>query len=80
MDEEITMSKRITKSSELINYYGFIKYKADGKEITSKMNALDTQFAVDKYAYAEIPLEAKNSPSLELILLIRGEKYTIILK
>ena len=50
------------------------------KEITSKMYSIDVEYATDKFAYAEIPMEAKNSPSLELILLIRGEKYTIILK
>ena len=80
MDETITMSKRISKSSELMNYYGFVKYKVGDKEITSKMYSIDVEYATDKFAYAEIPMEAKNSPSLELILLIRGEKYTIILK
>ena len=80
LDDSITMSKRITKSSDLIGYYGFIKYKLDEEDITSKMYPITVEYAVDKFAYAEIPMEAKNSPNLDLILLIRGEKYTIVLK
>lgn len=80
MDQETTMAKRITKASDLIGYYGFIKYKVDGQDITSKMYPVSVEYAVDKFAYAEVPMAAKDSDSLELILLIRGEKYTIILK
>ena len=80
MDESVTMVKRITKASDLIGFYGFIKYKSEGKDVTTKMSAVDVEYATDKFAYAEVPMEVKNSPSLELILLIRGEKYTIILK
>ena len=60
--------------------------EVDGDELVLRdskgrqLSRITVEYAVDKFAYAEIPMEAKNSPNLDLILLIRGEKYTIVLK
>lgn len=80
LNPELFITKYITKTSDLINYYGYLRYGNDVKTTTIKLNPVETNFSSDKYIYSEIPAEAEKAEKIDLILIIRDKKYTINLK
>ena len=75
MDKTVYVNKFITYPEDLLNYY-----KKSGKYKTTSLNKLDVDIEKNEYAYFEIPSELENATKIELILLIRGIKYTFVLK
>lgn len=80
MDKTVYVNKFITYPEDLLNYYGFLRYRISGKYKTTSLNKLDVDIEKNEYAYFEIPSELENATKIELILLIRGIKYTFVLK
>ena len=80
MDKSVYVNKLIKYPEDLFNYYGFIRYRYMGKYKTVKLDKINTDIFKNEYSYFEIPQEVINSNKIELILLIRGIKYTFILK
>ena len=80
MDKSVYVNKIIKYPEDLFNYYGFIRYRYMGKYKTVKLDKINTDIFKNEYSYFEIPQEVINSNKIELILLIRGIKYTFILK
>lgn len=80
LDSDIHMNKYIKNSSDFYKYYAVIKYRVYGvtKEIES--NIIQVEYDNDKYSYIEVPKEVENANKIEIILTIRGIKYTIVLK
>ena len=80
MDTSANISNYIKLPSDLYNYYGFISYRALGETNEIKIKSKDVIYEKNKYTYFEVPASIKNADKIELILLVRGQKYTLILK
>ncbi len=80
MDKNIFMNKYIKNVSDFYKYYSLIKYRAYGVTKNISVNIIQVDYDNDKYSYIEVPKEIENANKIELILTIRGVKYTIVLK
>ncbi len=80
VDETVHMSDYIKKPADIYKYYGFISYRTLGRSYSVKLVPKDVIFETDKYSYFEVPGEIRDADKIELILLIRGQKYTFVLK
>lgn len=80
MDETAYINKYIDSPSDLYKYYSIIKYTYQGVTKTYYPTIIDNQYNKNDFVYIEVPNEIKYSTNLELILSIRGIKYTIFLK
>ena len=80
LDKDIYMNKYIKSISDFYKYYGVIKYRAYGVTKEVSANIIQAEYDIDKYSYIEVPKEVENANKIEVILTIRGIKYTIVLK
>lgn len=80
IDQDIYIGKNIKTPADLFNYYGLITYSYDGYEKTYKLNKLNVDYEKETLSYLEVPPELEKAEKIDLILLIRGVKYTISLK
>ena len=80
IDQEAYVSNYIKYPADLYKYYGFINYRALGKTYTIKMKSKDVIYEKDKYSYFEVPSNLQDADKIELIILVRGQKYTFVLK
>ena len=77
MDENIPMYKYVKNPSDLLEYYGLIRYTTYGNVKTISINTVDIKHNEDKVSYIEIPSEIMNASKIELIFNVRGIKYTV---
>jgi hypothetical protein len=80
IDEESNLSKYISIPADLYKYYGFISYRSMGESYETKIEPKDVIFEKNKLTYFEVQSNIKDADKIELILLVRGQKYTFILK
>lgn len=80
LDKDVYMNKYIKNISDFYKYYGVIKYRAYGVTKKVAANIIQVEYDTDKYSYIEVPKEVENANKIEIILTIRGIKYTIVLK
>lgn len=80
IDNSISFSKYLNYPRDIIKYYGKIRYKANGIIKTIVPEIINTKYQKDTYTYLEVPKEIELAEKIELIITIRGIKYTIVLK
>ena len=80
LDESTYMSTKIKTPADLLSYYGIIKYRYQGNYYSVKLNKIDMDYDIQDSYFLEIPKEVENANKIDLIILIRGVKYTINLK
>lgn len=80
INNDLYISKYIKYPIDLYKYYGKIRYKYQGVIKTIPISVINTNINKDNYVYFEVPNELENSSKIEIILSIRGIKYTISLK
>ena len=80
MDDTVYMKKYIKSVSDLILYYGKIKYNYAGKTYESKLEKSSNKYISGTYTYLEVPSRILNSTKIELYLNIREKTYIIVLK
>lgn len=80
MDETTNMSKYIKFPADFYKYFGFISYRALGVSGEFKLIPKETIYENNKYSYFEVPARLMDADKIQLILLVRGQKYTFILK
>lgn len=80
MDQNVYISKYISCPADLLEYYGIIKYRYMGNYKEIKLKKINVKYEIDDYSYLEIPSEVEKANKIDLIILIRGVKYTINLK
>lgn len=80
IDKSIYSSKYFTYPKDIIKSYGKIRYVYNGNEKTISPEIIDTKYQKSTYTYIEVPKELELAEKIELIITIRGIKYTIILK
>ena len=77
VDEDAKINKYIKTPSDLLEYYGILKYTTYGNVNTISINTVDIKYNENKYAYIEVPFEIVNASKIELIFNVRGLKYTV---
>lgn len=80
IDTEAYISSFINNQADLYDYYGFISFRALGKTYTYKLKSMNVSFEPEKHTYFEVPSNISNADRIELLFLIRGQKYTFILQ
>ena len=80
IDKNIFFSKYFKYPSDLIKYYGKIRCEFGDTSYTYTPLIISTKYQKDTYTYIEVPKELNKASKIELILSIRGIKYTIVLK
>ena len=73
-------SKYINKPSDFFDYYGLLEYRYMGEYKKSKMTKINVNYETENYSYLEVPGELMYANKIDMIILIRGVKYTINLK
>ena len=76
-DESLYMSKYIKTPADLFEYYAYVTYTSQGYIKTYNLNQIDVKYNKDKVAYLEVPASIKYASKIDLIVNIRGKKYTI---
>ena len=80
LDDSLYINKYIKDSSDFLYYYGIIRYRYQGNYTNVKLSKIDMDFVSKEYIYMELPKEVEMANKIDLVLLIRGVKYTINLK
>ena len=80
LDEGLYMNKYITNLGDLLSYFGKISYRYRGKYKTASITKIPTKLKTNEYSYVEVPSELAEANKIEIILTIRGIKYTLVLK
>jgi hypothetical protein len=76
-DQTLYMSKYIKEPADLFENYAYITYTAQGYIKTYNLNKIEVKHNKDTIAYLEVPSSIKNASKIDLIINIRGKKYTI---
>ena len=80
LDKNLKINKTIKNVTDFFNYFCSIRYRYLGNYKNVKLEKMNLGFESKDYIYLEIPAEVKEANKIELIILIRGIKYTISLK
>ena len=80
LDDDIYMKKYIKIPADLFEEYGIIRYRYQGNYKSLKLKKINVDYDPDNYSYLEVSKEIESANKIELIIAIRGVKYTIILK
>lgn len=79
LDQESSLKNIVTNSEDLLERYGIIRYRYQGNYVSAKLTKIKADYDKSNYAYLQIPKSIETANKIELILLIRGIKYTFIL-
>ena len=80
LDENIYLNKIISDPADLLALYGLITYRYQGEYKTSKLVKREVNYDSQTYSFMEVPKEVVDANKIDLIILVRGIKYTINLK
>ena len=80
IDDSIYLKKIIEYPADLFEQYGIIRYRYQGNYKTVKLEKINVNFNKENYCYMEVTKEVLKANKIDLILLIRGVKYTFNLK
>ena len=78
-DENLFINKYIQTPSDFLDYFGSIKYTVNDVEKNSSFSVVKIDFETNN-VYLEVSNEVKNAESLDLIVIIRNQKYVVNLK
>ena len=80
LDESVYLSKYIKCPADFFEQYGIIRYRYQGNYTNVKLKKIKVDYDVDNYSYMELTNEVLKANKIDLIVLIRGIKYTFNLK
>lgn len=80
LDNDLYMGKQISNLGDLLSFFGKINYRYRGKYKTTSITNIPTKLKTNEYSYVEVPSELAEANKIEIILTIRGIKYTLVLK
>ena len=80
LDEDLYLNNIIKEPSDLYALYGVIEYRYQGEYRKAKLNKLDVDFNKQTNSYLTVPKEVKEANKINLVILVRGVKYTFNLK
>ena len=76
-DQTLYMKNYIKDPADLFENYAYVTYTSQGYVRTYNLNKIDVKYNKDKVAYLEVPSSIKYASKIDLIINIRGKKYTI---
>ena len=79
LDKSSALSNYIDNPEDLFLRYGILKYRYQGKYVSIKFSKINTNYDKSNYSYLQVPKNIEEASKFEIILLIRGVKYTFIL-
>lgn len=80
IDDNIYIKKYINDIADLITNFGKLEYRVYGKYKSTSISKISNKLSNSEYTYLEVPLELEEANKIEIILTIRGLKYTFVLK
>ena len=80
LDDSIYLNSVIKEPSDLYALYGMIEYRYQGEYKKAKLVKLDVDFNKQTNSYLTVTNEIKEANKINLVLLVRGVKYTFNLK
>lgn len=80
LDDDLYISKYISNLGDLLSYFGKINYRYRGNYKTASITKIPTKLKNTEYSYVEVPSELAEANKIEIILIIRGIKYALVLK
>lgn len=80
IDQNVYISKYVTDLADIIETFAVVEYRAYGKTKQAKLTKIKNKLTTSEYVYLEVPEELENANKIEIILKIRGSKYTMVLK
>lgn len=80
LDSNLYISKYITSLADFISYFGKINYRYRGNYKTTSITKIPTKLDSSELSYIEVPSELLDADKIEIMLNIRGIKYTFVLK
>ena len=79
-DKSLYMARHIKYPADLLEYYGYFEYRSQGYSKRVNITKMDVKYNKDKTAYLEVPSDMEEADKIDLIINIRGQKYTINLR
>ena len=79
LDNTITNNK-LKEPAYLLEHYGVLKYRYQGEYKNAKIVKNKNEYNKQLYSYLEIPKEIEDANKIDLVITVRGQKYTINLK
>jgi hypothetical protein len=76
-DDTLYMKNYIKDPADLLEHYAYVTYTSQGYIRTYNLNKIDVKYNKDKVAYLEVPSSIKHATKIDLIVNIRGKKFTI---
>ena len=76
-DDTLYMKNYIKDPADLLEHYAYVTYTSQGYIRTYSLNKIDVKYNKDKVAYLEVPSSIKHATKIDLIVNIRGKKFTI---
>ncbi len=80
IDDNIYIKKYVKDIADIITSFGKVEYRVYGKYKSAKITKINNKLSNSEYVYLEVPLELEEANKIEIILTIRGAKYTFVLK
>ena len=80
LDENSYANKVIKEPADLFEKYGILRYRYQGSYYDIPLEKIKTDYKVQLYSFMEIPQDIQTANKIDLVLTIRGMKYTINLK
>lgn len=80
VDNSVYISKYIKYPSNFFKYFAKIYYRYQG--VTKKLDVtlINSTYGKEEYTYIEVPEKMKEANKIEMLIDIRGVKYTLVLK
>lgn len=80
IDDNIYIKKYIKDAADIISNFGKIEYRVYGKYKSTSVTKINNKLTTSEYIYLEVPYDLSEANKIEIILIIRGLKYTFVLK
>ena len=80
IDDNIYIKKYLNDIADILSTFGKLEYRVYGKYKKTSISKISNRTTNSEYYYLEVPLELQEANKIEIILTIRGIKYTLVLK
>ena len=80
IDDNVYIKKYVNDIADIITNFGRLEYRVYGKYKKTNITKINNNLSNSEYSYLEVPLELAEANKIEIILTIRGSKYTLVLK
>lgn len=80
MDNNNYIGNYVKYPNTFFKYFSKIYYRVEGEIKELNIKTIDSAYGKDNFAYIEVPEKFKYADKIEMLINIRGVKYTLVLK